>query len=286
MGAGMRRWVSLGAVLATAWAAPAAAHGFGDADVAALQVTLKGRGLYAGAVDGSFGPGTVSAVRRFQVRRGISADGVLGPATRQALGRSPLGRRVLRAGSTGWDVASLQFLLAWHGFPSGRIDGRLGAGTDTALRRFQRWAGLAGDGHAGPATLAALRASPPNSPIWLAPPCAVAPTEGFGPRGNRFHSGVDYPLARGTPVLAAGAGRVTHAGPLRGGWGNVVVIDHGHGVRTWYAHLAAARVEVGRRVARGAPIGLAGTSGRATGPHLHFEVRVRGASVDPLSALA
>jgi murein DD-endopeptidase MepM/ murein hydrolase activator NlpD len=87
-------------------------------------------------------------------------------------------------------------------------------------------------------------------------------------------------------VLAAGAGRVTRAGPLRGGWGNVVVIDHGQGVRTWYAHLRAVNVQVGRRVALGATIGLAGASGRANGPHLHFEVRVRGASVDPLSALA
>jgi murein DD-endopeptidase MepM/ murein hydrolase activator NlpD len=66
----------------------------------------------------------------------------------------------------------------------------------------------------------------------------------------------------------------------------MVEIDHGRGVRTWYAHLSAARVRVGRRVARGAPIGLSGASGRATGPHLHFEVRVRGASVDPLTALA
>ena len=64
------------------------------------------------------------------------------------------------------------------------------------------------------------------------------------------------------------------------------MIDHGQGVRTWYAHLRAVRVQVGRRVALGATIGLAGASGRATGPHLHFEVRVRGASVDPLSALA
>ena len=282
----MRRWLSLAGALATACAFPVAAHGFGDADVAALQVVLKGQGLYGGSVDGSLGPGTVTAVRRFQVRRGLFADGVVGPQTRQALGRAPLGRRVLRAGKSGWDVASLQFLLAWHGFPSAAIDGRFGPGTDTALRRFQGWAGIGADGQAGPATLAALRASPPTSPIVFAPPCAFAATDGFGPRGNRFHGGVDYPLPRGTPVLAAGAGRVTHAGPLRGGWGIVVVIDHGQGVRTWYAHLAAARVEVGRNVPSGAPIGLAGASGRATGPHLHFEVRVRGASVDPLSALA
>jgi murein DD-endopeptidase MepM/ murein hydrolase activator NlpD len=282
----MRRWVILAATLFSACAFPMAAQALGDADVAALQVTLKARGLYAGSVDGSLGPATVTAVRRFQVRRGLSPDGVIGTRTRQALGRAPLGRRVLRAGTSGWDVASLQFLLAWHGFPSGRLDGRFGADTDAALRRFQRWAGIGADGHAGPATFGALRAPLPRSSVALAAPCALAPTDGFGPRGNRFHSGLDYPLLRGAPVSAAGAGRVTHAGPLAGGWGTVVVIDHGRGVRTWYAHLSAARVKPGRRVSRGATIGLAGASGRATGSHLHFEVRVRGASVDPRGALA
>jgi murein DD-endopeptidase MepM/ murein hydrolase activator NlpD len=281
----MRGGVSVLAVLASAWAFPLETYAVGNADVAALQVTLKARGLYAGSVDGSFGPGTASAVRRFQARRGLSG-GLLGRQTREALGRAPLGRRVLRAGTSGWDVASLQFLLAWHGFPSGRLDGRFGADTDAALRRFQRSAGLGADGQAGPATLAALRSPLPRAPVVLAAPCALAPTDGFGPRGNRFHSGIDYALAKGAPVRSAGAGRVTHAGPLAGGWGTVVVIDHGRGVRTWYAHLSAARVRVGRRVARGAPIGLSGASGRATGPHLHFEVRVRGASVDPLTALA
>jgi hypothetical protein len=282
----MRRWVTLAAVVVSAWAFPVAAHAVGDADVAALQVTLKARGLYVGPVDGAFGPGTVTAVRRFQARRGIAADGVLGRRTREALGRAPLGRRILRAGTSGWDVASLQFLLAWHGFPSGRLDGRFGAGTDAALRRFQRRAGLGADGQAGRATFTALRARLPRSPIRLAAPCALAPTDGFGPRGNRFHGGLDYPLAKGASVFAAAAGRVTHAGPLRGGWGTVVVIDHGRGVRTWYAHLSATRVRVGRRVPSGALIGLAGASGRVTGPHLHFEVRVRGAAVDPLSAVA
>ena len=147
----MRRWVSVAAALATAWTFPMAAHGFGDADVAALQVALKSRGLYGGSVDGSLGPVTVTAVRRFQVRRGLFADGVLGPQTRRALGRAPLGRRVLHARKSGWDVASLQFLLAWHGFPSGSFDGALGVRTDASLRRFQRWAGLAPDGPAQPA---------------------------------------------------------------------------------------------------------------------------------------
>jgi murein DD-endopeptidase MepM/ murein hydrolase activator NlpD len=236
------------------------------------------------------GSGTEAALRRFQSRRGLVADGVPGPKTRLALGRygrlAPLGRRVLGAGASGWDVASLQFLLAWQGFPSGPVDGRFGARTGAALRKFQRRAGIPADGRAGASTVAALRSARPTSPIRLAAPSPFAPADGFGPRGNRFHTGLDYAAPAGAPVLAAGAGRVARVGPIAGGWGRVVVIDHGRGVTTWYAHLSVARVRVGQRVLAGLPIGLVGASGRASGPHLHFEVRVRGAAIDPLSALA
>jgi murein DD-endopeptidase MepM/ murein hydrolase activator NlpD len=286
----MRRLVSLGVLVVLAWTFPATARAFGDADIAALQVALKARGLYGGSVDGAMGRGTQAALRRFQQRRGLIADGVADRATRLALGRygrrAPLGSRILHSGTSGWDVASLQFLLAWHGFPSGNLDGTFGGHTHAALRKFQRWAGLPADGRAGASTVSALRAPPPRSPIALAPPCAIAPTDRFGPRGQRFHSGLDYPAPAGAPVLAAAAGRVTHAGSAGGGWGTLVVIDHGQGVRTWYAHLSTARVRVGQTVLRGALVGRVGASGKATGPHLHFEVRLRGAAVDPLSALA
>jgi murein DD-endopeptidase MepM/ murein hydrolase activator NlpD len=286
----MRRLVTLGVLVAVTWAFPAAAQAVGDADVAALQVALKARGLYGGSVDGAMGRGTEAAVRRFQQRRGLIADGVADRATRLALGRygrkAPLGSRILHAGTSGWDVASLQFLLAWHGFPSGNLDGTFGGHTDTALRKFQRWAGLPADGRAGATTVAALRSPPPRSPVTLSAPCAIAPTDRFGPRGQRFHSGLDYPAPAGAPVRAAAAGRVTHAGPAAGGWGTLVVIDHGQGVRTWYAHLSTARVRVGQTVVAGALVGRVGASGKATGPHLHFEVRLRGAAIDPLTALA
>ena len=86
------------------------------------------------------------------------------------------------------------------GVPSGAVDGVLGARTDAALRRFQSWAGLAADGLAGRATISRLRAPPPMSPLIFAPPVAAPIGDAFGPRGNRFHSGVDYPVAAGRTI--------------------------------------------------------------------------------------
>ena len=135
--------------------------------VAALQVALRHHGMYSGTVDGLSGPGTAAAVRRFQARRGLSADGVVGPRTRRAfgtLGRHPIGSRPLRSGMSGWDVAALQFALAAKGFPGGPVDGGFGARTDSAVRRVQAYAGLRADGVAGPATMAVLRRPGPATP--------------------------------------------------------------------------------------------------------------------------
>jgi peptidoglycan hydrolase-like protein with peptidoglycan-binding domain len=261
----------------------------GDPEVAALQVGLRQHGFYAGTIDGVLGGSTVDAVRRFQSRRGLAVDGVPGARTRGALGAygrpAPLGRRVLAAGMRGWDVAALQFALAWHGFPSGRLDGHLGASTVTALRRFQGWAGLSSDGRAGPHVFAALRGPTPVCPIGLAHPVAGPYTDGFGPRGDRFHAGLDYPAARGVPVAAAASGRVVFVGRSAGGWGRLVVLDHGQGTRTSYAHLSRIAVRAGQYLRTGQQLGRVGASGNASGPHLHFEVQVRGAAVDPLSGL-
>ena len=143
--------VSMFCLAALAFAGFAGAGG--NPEVAALQVGLRERGLYRGTVDGVLGPGTERAVRRFQHRAGLSADGVPGPRTRKALGRygkrAPLGGRPLLVGMRGWDVAALQFALAWHGFPSGAIDGHFGPHTYEALRRFQVRAGITPDGIAG-----------------------------------------------------------------------------------------------------------------------------------------
>lgn len=263
------------------------AFGRGSASVAALQTALAVKGVYRGPVDGVVGPGTTSAIRKFQRRAGLAADGVVGPRTRRALGRyarHPIGGRVLARGAVGWDVAALQFELAWHGFPSWNFDGVLGERTEEALVSFQSWAGLGADGRAGPATWAALRRAPLSCPIALQRPVGGDVTSPFGPRGRRFHAGVDLGADEGTPVGAARAGRVVFAG-WNGGYGRLVTVAHHHGVVTMYGHLSEIDVSVGERVGAGEQLGLVGHTGDATGPHLHLEVRVRGAAVDPLPAL-
>ena len=270
-------------------AAAGTAQARGNPEVAALQVGLRGQGLYRGTVDGVYGPRTDDALRRLQRRAGLAGNGRLDARTRRALGRygrrAPLGDRVLAAGTRGWDVAALQFALAWHGFPSGPFDGTLGARTDSALRRFQAWAGIAADGVAGPATFAALRVAPARSPLRLSWPVAGPVGDPFGPRAARFHAGVDFLAMTGATVSAAASGQIVYAARGGGGWGKQVVIAHGNGVRTRYAHLSRIEVSVGQRVSVGSTVGLVGATGEATGPHLHFEVLLRGANVDPLTAL-
>jgi murein DD-endopeptidase MepM/ murein hydrolase activator NlpD len=86
-------------------------------------------------------------------------------------------------------------------------------------------------------------------------------------------------------VTSAGFGRVAFTGHSRSGWGNVVIVRHRFGLRTLYAHLSAIDVRRGAVVAAGARIGRVGATGSASGPHLHFEILLRGANVDPLSAI-
>jgi len=137
----------------------------------------------------------------------------------------------------------------------------------------------------GPATIRALSHARSVSPIRLAWPLQAPLGDRFGPRGGRFHAGVDLPAPSGQGVAAAGPGRVTWAGWRDGGWGNLVVIAHRGSVRSMYAHLSRIDVRVGERVGAGFQVGLVGATGDATGPHLHFELRLRGAAIDPLTAL-
>jgi len=102
----------------------------------------------------------------------------------------------------------------------------------------------------------------------------------YAQRGRRAHKGIDMVVPRGTPVAVAADGAVTFAG-RQSGYGNIVKIDHGNGLESWYAHLDSMSVQPGDDVIRGQEIGAVGSTGRATTSHLHYEVRECGAPVDP-----
>jgi murein DD-endopeptidase MepM/ murein hydrolase activator NlpD len=117
--------------------------------------------------------------------------------------------------------------------------------------------------------------------IW---PVSGPVTSPFGMRWGRMHTGIDIGVPYGTPIHASASGRVVYSGWMDG-YGNLVAIDHGRGLSTAYAHQSRIAVSVGQTVAQGQVIGYVGCTGHCFGPHLHFEVRVNGTQVDPLSYL-
>lgn len=136
------------------------------------------------------------------------------------------------------------------------------------------------------ATLEGLREALPAAPLRKPLAGELDPTSGFGYRADPFfgrpalHTGVDLRDDYGAPVRATAAGVVVFAG-ANGGYGQMVEVDHGSGVVTRYAHLSAIQVAVGQQLEPGAVLGRVGSTGRSTGPHLHYEVRIDGEPVDP-----
>jgi murein DD-endopeptidase MepM/ murein hydrolase activator NlpD len=132
----------------------------------------------------------------------------------------------------------------------------------------------------------AMDAAPIHRPV-----AGMRMSSGYGNRKDpftrrkAFHAGIDFPAPTGTTVLSAGAGTVTFAGE-KSGYGNVVEISHSDGLLTRYAHLSAFLVKEGQSVSTGTPIARVGSTGRSTGPHLHFEVRRKDGAVDPAGYLA
>lgn len=126
-----------------------------------------------------------------------------------------------------------------------------------------------------------------SSPQW---PLKASLSSRFGWRKDpftgekRFHHGIDFAAKQGTTVRASMTGKVAFAG-YREGYGNIIELDHGHGVTTVYAHNQENLVQPGDQVKVGAPIARVGSTGRSTGPHLHFEFRKDGQAVDPLGVL-
>ncbi|MGL4727184.1 MAG: M23 family metallopeptidase [Bosea sp. (in: a-proteobacteria)] len=131
-----------------------------------------------------------------------------------------------------------------------------------------------------------LRSAVASLPLRRPMPDTSEMTSNFGyrldpfTRGPAMHSGIDFRAEHGTPVRAASVGRVITA-EYSGGYGNMVEIDHGNGLSTRYGHLSAILVEEGQTIASGTVIGRVGSTGRSTGPHLHYETRLDGDAIDP-----
>ena len=108
----------------------------------------------------------------------------------------------------------------------------------------------------------------------------------YGYRRSGFHTGVDYALATGNPVYASDGGTVSYAGWKSGGFGYLVVINHGNGIQSYYGHNSKILVTRGQKVAKGEQIAKIGSTGNSTGPHVHFEIRVNGKHVNPMRYLS
>lgn len=120
--------------------------------------------------------------------------------------------------------------------------------------------------------------------IALVRPVNGSITSRFGRRGSGVHTGLDIATSSGTPMKAAAAGQVIYSG-WKGSYGNLVIIDHGNGIQTYYAHCSRLYVNVGQSVGQGETIAAVGSTGNSTGPHLHLEIRVNGVAKNPQNYL-
>lgn len=132
--------------------------------------------------------------------------------------------------------------------------------------------------------------TPPSNSTGFIKPVVGPITSKYGPRihpitgAKGFHHGVDFGVGYGTPIKAAQSGKVVFAG-WNDVYGKMIILDHGNGIQTVYAHSQALYVSTGQTVSQGQAIAEVGTTGMSTGPHLHFEVRINGSTVDPMSYL-
>ncbi|MGL4362924.1 MAG: peptidoglycan DD-metalloendopeptidase family protein [Cellulosilyticaceae bacterium] len=105
----------------------------------------------------------------------------------------------------------------------------------------------------------------------------------YGNRGGGYHRGIDIAAPQGTPIYASASGTVTYSGFNNGGFGKLIIIDHGNGYQTYYAHNSALYAKVGQKVSKGQSIAAVGSTGNSSGNHIHFEIRINGSPVNPYS---
>ncbi|BDG61786.1 peptidoglycan DD-metalloendopeptidase family protein [Caldinitratiruptor microaerophilus] len=213
-------------------------------------------------------------VEALRVANGLTGDTIFPGQVLTVPGERPT-EHVVRAGDTAWDIArlygiTLEELAAVN--PDLEDLGLLQVGQALRLPAGARWQGE----EAAPD----VRIAPDARFVWPASGPISSP---YGPRWGRFHSGIDIAANAGDPILAARAGVVDLAGWV-GGYGNTVILRHADGSRTLYAHSSRVLVRPGDRVRQGQVIARVGSTGRSTGPHLHFEL-IAGRPVDPMRYL-
>jgi murein DD-endopeptidase MepM/ murein hydrolase activator NlpD len=165
-------------------------------------------------------------------------------------------------------LTDLSTLTSAEQAEAGEIDALQAASNDIAARIRAAQAGQTSSPSAG-------------GLVW---PVSGPVTSPFGWRWGRMHQGIDIGVPMGTPIRAAAAGTIIYCG-WESGYGNLTVIDHGGNLATAYGHQSSIAVACGQQVAQGQVIGYVGCTGHCTGPHLHFEVRIGGAPVDPMGYL-
>ncbi|MET9819299.1 MULTISPECIES: M23 family metallopeptidase [unclassified Streptomyces] len=168
----------------------------------------------------------------------------------------------------------------------------LGVGTAVAAEAGKTTSALSGS---ATAQAAAVKKAAKKAPSWVVPVKEYKLTAGYAQSGSRWsstHSGQDFAVPLGTPVGAVRGGTVVKAGPNGGGdgpaYGNAVVIKHGNGTYSQYAHLSRIDVKVGQTVKTGQTIARSGNTGNSSGPHLHLEIRTSpnfGSSINPMAFL-
>ena len=125
-----------------------------------------------------------------------------------------------------------------------------------------------------------IKQSTVNGVYLAVKPISGTITSRYGSRWGTTHTGLDIATSSGTPIKAVAGGTVTYAG-VKGSYGNLVIINHGNGVQTYYAHCSKIYVSVGDKVEAGDVVSAVGSTGNSTGPHLHLEVRINGTAVNP-----